>query len=121
MENSVYQEFFCNDCPNGGYIMIELDMAINQSIELTCPKCGRKHPRTIENGQIFEKYGSSAVQEIIPTMAAWSAKPRTQAMLDDKWARNGKVVKSDEDFTESWRRAHMAERWAEKAEREKRG
>jgi hypothetical protein len=70
----VVQEFFCNDCD--GYSRITLDKAINMSVKIECPNCGRQHERHIENGLIYDKTMKSAnwniASIIIPMKSTYS-------------------------------------------------
>jgi len=76
----VWQEFYCNDCD--GYIRIKLNMSLNFEIEVVCPECGRKHPRVIKDGQIFEKGSRFAEyrEEICPPKSAYHKEPWTKKM-----------------------------------------
>jgi len=90
MSDRIYQEFYCNDCQ--GYFGVKLNMALNIDVVVVCPKCGREHPRTIENGNIYEKTyvprrGAMHKEEIIPPLSAYHKKPWTDAM---KKAEKGK-------------------------------
>lgn len=114
----VLQEFYCNDCD--GYIVIKLNMAINRRIDLHCPNCNRRHPRVVDNGQIFERGGSNTavsgeVEVIRPMKSAYSKAPLTQRMRDAAKARKEKryddprcavLIRSgemDEFFRQRWK------------------
>jgi hypothetical protein len=80
----VWQEVFCTKSGGGcgGFVIIKLNTALNHRAEIVCPKCGHKHIRVIVDGVVTE-YGrnsGTAVEEICPTMAAWSKEPRTPEM-----------------------------------------
>lgn len=76
----VYQEFYCRVSGQGcgGYIVVPVNMALNGVIEVICPKCGHKHQRFLVDGKIQENGRDSGKpnQELCPTLAAWSPKPR---------------------------------------------
>lgn len=110
---AVWQEFYCNDCH--GYIKCKINMHLNQTVVVVCPKCGRKHPRVIKNGHIVEDgYGNgSNTNEICPTMSAYSKEPFTQKMRDLRYnARDGVKIEdepgkkrdpaSDQIIQDSW-------------------
>jgi len=112
-DNKVWQEWYCTKSGGGcgGYILVRLNMAINGIVEMVCPKCGHKHQRCIEDGQIKEqgRHNGSPTQEITPVMAAWSETPRTKAFdpnerNDHRGERDGAIIKSQADLIlrESW-------------------
>lgn len=109
-ENKIWQEFYCNDCPDGNYIMVRLNMGLNHTVEVVCPNCGTKHHRTIKGGYIFDdrKIGT-VVEQICPPKSACSKESRTAKMFKD--ARNG--VEVEESDADKIRRQTMAERWVE--------
>lgn len=76
----VYQEFYCASSGGGcgGYITVRLNMAINGVVEVVCPKCQHKHQRRIKDGVLTDdgRYSQSPTQELCPTIAAWSKKPK---------------------------------------------
>lgn len=75
----VLQEFYCRTSGGGcgGYIMLPLNMALNHTVRVICPKCRHEHDRKLKDGKIIEQGRSTgAVHEICPTMAAWSPKAR---------------------------------------------
>jgi len=79
----IYQEFYCNDCT--GYFGVKLNIALNYSVVVVCPNCGRKHPRTIKDGHIFEdtycpRGREKYVEEIVPPPSAYHKKPWTDEM-----------------------------------------
>ena len=103
----IWQEFFCNDC--GGYFRVKLNMALNINVEVVCPECGRKHPRVVENGRIYEKGNSSGVvEEIHTTKSAYSKEPLHKNIQPG--ARDGKVIESDADLI---RDAYVRELWTD--------
>jgi len=102
MSEKIWQEFFCNDC--SGYFRVKLNMALNCSVEMTCPECGRKHPRRIEKGIIYEGGGGTAREEIRPPKSAYSKKAISNIKVH---AREGVVLKDSEKIgnnilRESW-------------------
>ena len=103
-DDRVVQEFYCATSGGGcgGYITFPLNGSLNGVVEMVCPKCGHKHQRMVENGQIKEsgRYTNKPTQTIEPTMAAWSEKPKTKAMRDLDFAneRDAAVVTSSRDF-----------------------
>ena len=107
MDNKVYQEFYCNKCPNGNYIMVKLNMALNCTIAVVCPMCGAKHERTIENGVLYDRGKEYKYkEEICPSKSACSKTPRTTKIRTG--ARDGAVVEKDEDLV---RDSYMRELW----------
>lgn len=105
----VLQEFYCGECE--GYIRVKLNMAINNEVDVECPNCHHKHRRCIKDGEISERgrFTSDAIEEICPTIAAYSKEPITKKMRDahktKSYAdrRDGVVVGEEE----------MRLRWAE--------
>jgi len=102
MSEKIWQEFYCNDCC--GYFRVKLNMAINCSVEMTCPECGRKHPRRIEKGRIYEGGGGASKEEIRPPKSSYSKKPISKIKTN---ARDGVVLKDSEKIgnnilRESW-------------------
>ncbi len=106
MSEKIWQEFYCNDCC--GYFRVRLNVAINCSVEMTCPKCGRKHPRRIENGRIYEGGGGSTKEEIRPPKSAYSKKPFSKKIRANE--REGVVLDSEKIgnniLRESWLDRH---------------
>lgn len=110
----VWQEFYCNLSGGGcgGYILVKINVAINHMFVVVCPKCKHQHERVVENGQIKDNYTktskSSFKEELIPTMAAYSKKPRTMAMKKRREGeRNAAVIRDASDFAdESWFERH---------------
>ncbi len=84
MSTRVYQEFYCNDCPPpGGFIMAPLDVSLNHKVVVVCPKCGRKHPRKIQDGHIYDQgTDGEKVEEILVPKSAWSSIPRTKILME---------------------------------------
>jgi hypothetical protein len=112
MEDKIYQEFFCPPSGGGcnGYIVASLNMNINWTVEVVCPKCKHRHRRMIKNGVLCEsgRFTNGPVEEICPTMAAWSKKPKTKLM-------NKKTGKTERDAVviNGKGREFLAERWFE--------
>lgn len=103
----IYQEWYCTISGGGcgGYILCKINIEINGIVEMVCPKCGHKHQRAIDNGVIKEqgRARGNPTQEICPTMAAWSKKPRLKATKKAENERDGVVAQTAEDFLkESW-------------------
>jgi hypothetical protein len=96
VDNKVWQEFYCNDCV--GYFRVKLNLAINARVEMVCPNCGRKHPRVIKDGVIYEHHaglGPNAwTEEIIVPKSAWSKESQHTKMIVG--ARDGVVFKGDD-------------------------
>lgn len=114
----VWQEFYCTKAGGGcgGYFMIKLNMALDHKVEIVCPKCQHKHRRSIENGKILEsgRYDGTPLEEICPTISAYSEKPQTlafQAGTTPAKERDGAVVTSANDLAAN---AALRERWAER-------
>jgi len=111
VDNKVWQEFYCNDCPDGGYFRVKLNMAINARVEMCCPNCGRKHPRVIKDGVIYENadLGANAwKEEIVVPKSAWSKESRHNGMMIG--ARDGKVFNFATDYKGD---PLLKERWLE--------
>jgi hypothetical protein len=100
----IHQEWFCTVSGGGcgGYILCKINCAINGVVEMVCPKCGHKHQRSIKDGVITEqsRHTTSPTQEICPTMAAWSEKPRLQASQNIKGTNKERegILVSQTDF-----------------------
>jgi RNase P subunit RPR2 len=112
MDDKVWQEFYCNDCPDGGnYILVRLNLALkNYTVVVVCPMCGAKHHRTINEGRIVDDSKSgSVIEEICPPKSACSKESRTAKMFAN--ARHGVVV--EEDDAKAITRAMLRERWIE--------
>jgi hypothetical protein len=99
----VSQVFYCNDCPDGGgYILARINIEINRHVDIVCPKCGRKHPRTIKNGLIYEwaDIGNNRdyknPEEIHLPRSAWHKENPTSKIA--MHARDGIPVKAENDF-----------------------
>ena len=85
----IWQEIHCTLSGGGcgGYILVKLNTALNDHrVEMICPKCQHKHVRVIQNGVVQEqgRFASKTSEEICPTLAAWSEKPRTLTMKKKK-------------------------------------
>ena len=105
MSDKVPQEWYCTKSGGGcgGYILVPINQAINGVVEMVCPKCGHKHQRCVIDGVIKEngRFAGKPMQEICPTMAAWSEKPHTKAMRDNagkQAERDGVVIRSEADL-----------------------
>lgn len=111
--SKIYQEFYCAKSGEGcgGYIMVKINVAINGVVTVICPKCKHRHSRVIEDGHVRECFTSPKYvgqtrytktgdeQEIIPTMAAYSATPRTKLYLEGKGKeRDCPIVKDKTDL-----------------------
>lgn len=92
-DEKIHQEFYCavsgGGC--GGYIVVKMNIGINGVVRVICPKCGHEHGRIIQNGKIVENWSGQSHfldrnrytdQEIIPTMAAYRDKPRSQEYIN---------------------------------------
>jgi hypothetical protein len=108
-ENKIWQEFYCNDCPEGNYMRVRLNMGLNHSVEIVCPMCKAKHHRTIKNGLIFDGKNGNVVEQICPPKSACSKEPIAAKMF--KNARDG--VKIEQTDAEKIRDSIMKERWIE--------
>jgi hypothetical protein len=74
MMDSVVQEFFCSQCR--GYFRVTLNMALNLRIIVQCPKCGRQHERTIEDGQIKDVAKNHEITDVLLSVpSSWSERP----------------------------------------------
>lgn len=86
MAERVLQEFYCRKSGGGcgGYFRVKLNIGINGIVKVICPKCQHEHQRNIQDGLIKEdnRYSATPKQEIVPTMAAYSEDPMTDAMKD---------------------------------------
>jgi hypothetical protein len=83
--------------------MVKLNVELNRLVEVVCPKCGHKHRRHITNGVVKEdgRFNGNVVEEICPTIAAWSETPRTKVMqkvAGFSGERDGAVVKKESDL-----------------------
>lgn len=105
----VWQEFYCNDCH--GYILVKLNMALNHSVEVKCPNCGRKHPRTIRNGVIAEDVARGTPEEICPPKSAYSKEPFSKGIRPH--SRTGNVINGENDVRDPASDAIIKERWFE--------
>ena len=123
----VSQEIFCTTSGGGcgGFIRVRLNAAINHKVQITCPKCGHVHYRSIIKGVIHEKGrfdgNTDKYEELFPTMGAWSEKPLTKVMnrVQDGASiskeRDGAVIKKPGHLVVA-DQAHMfiRESWEEK-------
>jgi len=101
----IWQEIHCpvsGGC--GGFILVKLDVSINQIVTVICPKCKHEHQRAIIDGQVMEsgRYNGKPKEELYPTIAAWSKTPRTRCMQkvagDFAHERNGAIIKDSHDL-----------------------
>lgn len=105
MDDKVWQEFYCNDCC--GYFTVKLNMNINDiTVEMKCPNCGRKHPRTIKDGVLHDGASGAYKEEIIVPKSAYHKEPLHKKIKRE--ARNGEVIESHNDLV---RDAYMDELW----------
>lgn len=111
MDNKVWQEFYCNDCD--GYIRVKLNMALNIAIEVVCPNCERKHPRSIRNGLIYEGGNDSSKEEIMVPKSAYSKESLHAKMR--KHARDAIAFEKEGDISKRHPAADaiLKERWFE--------
>lgn len=103
-ECMVWQEFYCNDC--AGYIRLRLNAALDFAVVIVCPSCGRRHPRILKYGRIFDTYNQQPEnlrEEICPQKSAYSKTPFSVNI--EKNARNGEIITEGRD--------PMYERWFE--------
>ena len=105
----VYQEFYCASSGGGcgGYIVVKLRTSFNGIVQVVCPNCKHKHQRNIKRGRIVEQGRYTLHKEpdieIVPTMAAFSKKPRHVAACHGE-ERDAKVFKSETDMTKQFLR-----------------
>lgn len=110
----ISQEFYCNDCY--GYFFPRINTAITAKAEIVCPNCGRKHPRWIHEGQVFDKApklkSDWPEQEILSPKTSYSKEPLTDKMKKkhNGEPRDGEVIAD---------RSPLYERWLEVAARER--
>lgn len=126
----VSQEIFCTKSGGGcgGFIRVKLNAAINHKVQITCPKCGHVHCRSIIKGIVHEKGrfdgDIKTYEELIPTMGAWSEEPMTKVMhrmhkqdigRSIRKERDGAVIETPEHLIVA-DQAHMfiRESWEEK-------
>ena len=85
-DEKIWQEFYCRKEGGGcgGYILVKLNPAISGTVKVICPKCGHDHQRQIKNGEIVgdQRYDNKPIEELRPTLAAWSKEPRTLKMTN---------------------------------------
>lgn len=115
----VYQEFYCAKSGGGcgGYITVRINMALNGVVQVVCPKCDHQHQRCLKNGVLQEqgRYDKNPVEELCPTMAAWSKKPKhpESKRRAGKWENErDAVVIPEEDPPE--KRAFLDDLWHER-------
>lgn len=116
----VAQEFYCATSGGGcgGYIVFPLNIAINGVVEVMCPKCSHKHQRAIKDGILTEngRWSEKVVQEITPTLAAWSQTTRyLESTHRAGSCREREAVVIDENVIkdDSIARAFLNDRWFE--------
>lgn len=111
----IWQEFYCGECK--GYFRVKLNTAINMAVEMVCPNCGHEHHRYIKDGVIYEngRYGNEPKEKIYPPKSAYSKEAFTQKMAQSKWARDGVVIKNEDDLNKenAAASAMIKERWFE--------
>src|SRR5689334_1869577 len=91
MDDKIFQEFYCGECSH--YMRVRLNMSYNRTINVTCPNCGHKHQRYIENGDPKE--------DIIIPKSACSKDPISKRMKEAKgWndKRDAAVIESSRDL-----------------------
>jgi len=125
----IWQEIHCTKSGGGcgGFVLVKLNVSLNMRAEVVCPKCKHKHIRNIIDGEVHEngRFDNKVTEEICPTIAAWSEKPRTLHL--EQWAgkdhrkeRDGAVIKSEDDLVATERedskqgRSFLAMSWIEK-------
>ena len=104
-DDKITQEFYCTQSGGGcgGYFIIRLRQEINWNVNIVCPKCKHIHSRNIRSGQIIEEGRGTPMEDIEPTIAAWSEKPKLTASATGTLERNAKLAKTSSDFIEeSW-------------------
>lgn len=103
----IWQEIHCPKSGGGcgGFILVKLNAALNYKAIVVCPKCKHEHTRCVQKGHVVEsgRYtGSDKAKEFIrPTMAAWSAEPRTKTMVgvaDRRNERDGVIITENTEF-----------------------
>lgn len=105
-DKKLYQEFYCNDCD--GYIVVKLNMAINRTVKVVCPECGRQHPRQIKDGHIVGDSHRENAEEIIPTKSAYHKKPMSNIGIG---ARASTKIEKPDDIVA---KRMMSQSWFEK-------
>lgn len=81
-------------------------MGLNITVEVRCPNCGRKHPRTIRNGILYDESSGSYKEEIIVPKSACHKEPLHKRMK--KNARDGEKIESYDDLVG---RAYLDQLW----------
>jgi hypothetical protein len=82
-------------------------------VVMVCPNCGRKHPRSIKNGQIIE-YGSEPFkEEILVPKSAYSKESLLSKMK--RGERDGVIIGKDAELNlkNPAAEAILRERWLE--------
>lgn len=92
-DQKIWQEFYCNDCD--GYWRVKLCMQLNIRVEMVCPNCGRKHPRCIKDGKIYENADvGSYTEEVLAPKSSYSKEPVSNRIKRN--ARDGAVISEAE-------------------------
>lgn len=115
--DKIWQEIHCTTSGGGcgGYVLVGLNKHLNHIVHIICPKCGHKHQRKIQNGHVMEKdrFTGQPIEEVCPTIAAWTEKPRTSGMKklvsSFRTERDGAIVDGSEVFLDQ----QMKELWEE--------
>lgn len=124
----IAQEIFCTKSGGGcgGFFVVRLNIEINHRVKMICPKCQHEHLRSIIDGVMHEEGrfdGSDKdIEELCPTIGAWSEEPRTVHMkkhadCSHVKERDGAVIKSKKDLRKkftSQAQLFLLESWAEK-------
>ena len=111
MDEKIWQEFYCNDC--AGYFRVKLNVALNIRVEMVCPNCGRKHPRSIKNGLIVEAGHDAICEEILVPKSAYSKESLHAKMKGHE--RDGVMIEKEGDLNKRHPAtdAILRERWLE--------
>ena len=103
--DKIWQEIHCTTSGGGcgGYILVGLNKHLNRIVTIICPKCQHEHRRRVKNGHVEERdrWKGEPEEELCPTMAAWTKKPRTVKMQEPKnfqAERDGAVIDGWEAF-----------------------
>lgn len=99
MDDRIAQEFYCAKSGGGcgGFIGVTINVNLNHVVEVVCPKCGHKHQRRIKDGVLtdLDRYINNPTEELCPTPAAWSKKPRqpeSKKRIDTSKEREAVVI-----------------------------